>query len=107
MVLSEAIGGDEKERCELFGEYLLEHRTTVRETAKYFGMSKSTVHKDVTARLKYENPTLYQKVCELLQLNKAERHLRGGEATRRRYAAETEREKEKRNGKRRKQGAEG
>ena len=76
----------EKTRCELFGEYLLENSTTVRETAKYFGMSKSTVHKDVTVRLKYEDPVLYRQVKELLQINKAQRHLRGGEATRLRYA---------------------
>ena len=68
----------EKTRCERFGEYLLENSTTVRETAKYFGMSKSTVHKDVTVRLKYEDPVLYERVKKLLQINKAQRHLRGG-----------------------------
>ena len=76
----------EKTRCERFGEYLLENNTTVRETAKYFGMSKSTVHKDVTVRLRYEDPVLYEQVKKLLQINKAQRHLRGGEATRLRYA---------------------
>lgn len=77
-----------KTRCERFGEYLLENSTTVRETAKYFGMSKSTVHKDVTVKLKYEDPVLYARVKELLQINKAQRHLRGGEATRLRYAGQ-------------------
>ena len=77
---------DEKARCEEFGEYLVSHDTTVREAARYFGMSKSTVHKDVTTALKYKNPALAEEVAELLGRNKAQRHLRGGEATRRRYA---------------------
>ena len=58
----------------------------MREAARYFGMSKSTVHKDVTTALKYKNPALAEEVAELLGRNKAQRHLRGGEATRRRYA---------------------
>ena len=77
---------EEKARCEEFGEYLVSHGTTVREAARYFGMSKSTVHKDVTTALKYKNPALAEEVAELLGRNKAQRHLRGGEATRRRYA---------------------
>ena len=80
---------EEKARCEEFGEYLVSHGTTVREAARYFGMSKSTVHKDVTTALKYKNPALAEEVAELLGRNKAQRHLRGGEATRRRYAGET------------------
>ena len=82
---------EEKARCEEFGEYLVSHSTTVREAARYFGMSKSTVHKDVTTALKYKNPALAEEVAELLGRNKAQRHLRGGEATRRRYAEERRR----------------
>lgn len=50
----ETYGNSGKARCELFGEYLVENKATVRQTAKYFGMSKSTVHKDVTSKLRYE-----------------------------------------------------
>ncbi|MFR3309232.1 MAG: sporulation transcriptional regulator SpoIIID [Christensenellales bacterium] len=83
---------EEKARCEEFGEYLVSHGTTVREAARYFGMSKSTVHKDVTTALKYKNPALAEEVAELLGRNKAQRHLRGGEATRRRYAEKRRRQ---------------
>lgn len=62
---------EEKARCEEFGEYLVSHGTTVREAARYFGMSKSTVHKDVTTALKYKNPALAEEVAELLGRNKA------------------------------------
>ena len=65
--------------------YILEHRATVRSAAKHFGISKSTVHKDVTERLKYANPGLWAQVRSVLQENKAQRHLRGGEATRQKY----------------------
>ena len=61
------------------------------EAARYFGMSKSTVHKDVTTALRYKNPALADEVAALLGRNKAQRHLRGGEATRKRYAEERER----------------
>lgn len=74
-----------KERCELLGEYLVEHRTTVRAAAQHFSVSKSTVHKDVTERLSHVNPGLYHLVKEILDKNKSERHLRGGEATRQKY----------------------
>lgn len=73
------------ERCEELGEYLLEYQTTVRETAARFGISKSTVHKDVTERLPNVNPGLSSEVRSLLDKNKSERHLRGGEATRKKY----------------------
>ena len=73
------------ERCEELARYLLAHRSTVRETAAQFGISKSTVHKDVTDRLVWVNPGLSQEVHELFELNKSERHLRGGEATRKKY----------------------
>ena len=65
----ETYGNSGKARCELFGEYLVENKATVRQTAKYFGMSKSTVHKDVTSKLRYENPILFKKVNALLQEN--------------------------------------
>jgi len=75
----------QKERCVKFAEYLIAHRTTVRATAAHFGISKSTVHKDVSQQLKKINPSLYWQVQELLEQNKTERHLRGGEATKKKY----------------------
>ncbi len=78
------------ERCEKFAEYLIENRATVRETAKVFGYSKSTVHKDITEKLYKINYTLYSEVEKILQLNKSERHLRGGEATKKKYLAKRE-----------------
>ena len=74
-----------RERCELLAEYVIENGATVRGTARYFGISKSTVHKDISQKLKYINPALYDNVKEILYINKAERHLRGGEATRQKY----------------------
>jgi putative DeoR family transcriptional regulator (stage III sporulation protein D) len=76
-----------KERCEVFGEYLVEHRATVRAVAAHFLISKSTVHKDITDRLRHINPGLYALVKNVLDENKSERHLRGGEATRKKYLA--------------------
>ena len=73
-------------RCVVLGEYLIEHRATVRSAAAVFGVSKSTVHKDVTQTLKFVNKTLYAQVREVLLTNKQERHLRGGEATRIKYS---------------------
>ncbi len=67
------------------GAYILESRATVRQTAKVFNVSKSTVHKDVTERLPRVNPGLAKAVKEVLDFNKAERHIRGGEATRQKY----------------------
>lgn len=75
----------EKERCEVLAEYVIDTGATVRAAAHYFGISKSTVHKDLSHKLKYINPRLYGCAKEVLELNKAERHLRGGEATRRKY----------------------
>jgi putative DeoR family transcriptional regulator (stage III sporulation protein D) len=74
-----------KERCVVLGEYLVENGATVRSAAQVFGISKSTVHKDVTQSLRAVNRGLYLEVRELLQKNKQERHLRGGEATRLKY----------------------
>ena len=70
--------------CDL-AVYLLEHRSTVRGAAKHFGISKSTVHKDLTQRLPRVNRDLFLQTQELLARNKAERHLRGGAATKRKY----------------------
>ncbi|MDP2872880.1 MAG: sporulation transcriptional regulator SpoIIID [Bacillota bacterium] len=67
-------------------QYVLCNRATVRDAAKTFGISKSTVHKDVSERLPRLNPVLAREVKEVLESNKAERHLRGGEATRRKYS---------------------
>lgn len=65
--------------------YMIEHRSTVRSAAKAFGVSKSTVHKDLQERLPAINPGLYRQVKEILEENKAERHIRGGIATRNKY----------------------
>ena len=70
--------------CDL-AVYMLEHEATVRAAAAKFGLSKSTVHKDLTERLRRRSPALYAQVRALLDRNKAERHLRGGEATRQKY----------------------
>lgn len=70
--------------CDL-AVYILEHRATVRGAAKHFGISKSTVHKDITERLRRCNAALWQQVQGVLLENKAQRHLRGGEATRQKY----------------------
>lgn len=66
-------------------QYIVQSTSTVRQTAKVFGVSKSTVHKDVTERLPVLNERLAKKVKVILDMNKAERHLRGGEATRKKY----------------------
>ncbi len=73
------------ERCRRLGEYIVENKATVRGAAFYFGVSKSTVHKDVTDNLRKNDPILFEKVKEILELNKEVRHLRGGEATRKKY----------------------
>ena len=65
--------------------YIIENKSTVRSTAKMFKISKSTVHKDISERLKGLNPALYAKVREVLDENKAERHIRGGLATKNKY----------------------
>ena len=80
-------GNMEQRACEE-AVYIIESRGTVRDAAQKFGISKSTVHKDLTERLPRINPALYRQVRALLNLNKAERHIRGGLATRRKYKGE-------------------
>lgn len=77
----------EQRACDL-AVFIIENKATVRTAAKQFGISKSTVHKDLTERLPRLNPSLFRQVRELLDINKAERHIRGGLATRRKYKGE-------------------
>lgn len=77
----------EKRACEL-AVYMIETGATVRGAARHFGISKSTVHKDLTQRLKQYNHALYLQVRQILDLNKQERHIRGGMATRKKYRGE-------------------
>ena len=77
----------EERACEL-AVYIIENKATVRAAARKFGISKSTVHKDLSERLRGYNMTLYTQVKDILEQNKAERHIRGGEATRRKYRGE-------------------
>ncbi len=74
----------EKRACEL-AVYMIETGATVRAAARHFGISKSTVHKDLSYRLKQYNYALYLQVRQVLDTNKQERHIRGGMATRRKY----------------------
>jgi len=69
-------------------DYIIENKSTVRAAAKKFGISKSTVHKDVTERLEMINPELANEVKAVLMENKAERHIRGGQATKAKYLNE-------------------
>ena len=77
-----------EERAIVVAKYILEKNTTVRQTAKTFGVSKSTIHKDVTERLKEINPSLAKEVKNVLDKNKSERHIRGGLATKLKYEKE-------------------
>ncbi len=81
------------QRAVTLGQYIIENKATVRSAAKKFGISKSTVHKDVSERLKKENPVLYKQVKDILEINKRERHIRGGLATKRKYSELAERRK--------------
>lgn len=74
-----------QERCIRIGQYIADTGATVRAAANHFGVSKSSVHKDMDQRLAQTNQTLYLQVREVLSYNKSVRHLRGGEATRRKY----------------------
>lgn len=75
-------------RCITVAQYMLEHRATVRQAAKHHGLSKSSVHKDMCQRLPRIDARLARQIAALLEYNKAVRHLRGGEATKRRYQAQ-------------------
>ena len=77
----------EERACEL-ASWIVDNGGTVRSAAAHFGVSKSTVHKDLTERLEQTDRLLYEKVRRILEQNKAERHLRGGDATRRKYKGE-------------------
>ena len=84
-------GTETAQRAVRLGEYIAETGATVRSAALVFGVSKSTVHKDVTERLRAVDPGLYAEVKQVLDKNKAQRHIRGGEATRRKYLNRKER----------------
>lgn len=75
-----------EERAAEIANYMIENNATVRQAAKHFGISKSTVHKDVTERLQQVNPSLAAEVHKVILVNKNERHLRGGQATKEKYA---------------------
>lgn len=74
-----------EERAVEIAEYIIETKATVRQSAKKFGVSKSTVHKDITHRLCHINPALAEETRKILNLNKSERHIRGGLATKEKY----------------------
>lgn len=83
--MNELTFDDKKERSEILGEYIIEKKSTVRAAAKKFGISKSTVHKDITEKLPHINSSLYKEVKKVLETNKKERHIRGGMATKHKY----------------------
>ena len=74
-----------KERAEIIAAYVIETGATVRAAALHFGISKSTIHKDLAHKLKYVNPGMFSEVKSVLDKNRLERHIRGGEATRQKY----------------------
>ena len=76
---------DAEQRAEALGEYIVQNKATVRAAAAATGISKSTIHKEVTQRLRRINRDLYDQVRDILDLNKSERHIRGGNATRQKY----------------------
>ena len=80
-----SLKGLPEERAVLLGQYIVKNNTTVRTAAKAFGISKSTVHKDVTERLELVNPSLAKETRKILDINKSERHIRGGLATKEKY----------------------
>ena len=84
--------GAVEERAVELGEYIIENNATVRAAAKKFHISKSTVHKDVSDRLRVVNPQLYHQVRGVLDINKAQRHIRGGIAPREKYRHQSESE---------------
>ena len=92
-MVAHSIGGEimsdtiEERACEL-AVYMIETGATVRAAAQHFGISKSTVHKDLSQRLQQYNKNLYDQVRQVLEINKQQRHIRGGMATRRKYRGE-------------------
>ena len=82
-----------EERTIRLAQYMIEQNATVRQTAARFGVSKSTVHKDITTRLKKLNTVLYESVQEVLRTNKQERHIRGGMATPEKYRVRAEQQR--------------
>ena len=84
--------GTKQERCVSLGRYIVDNGATVRSAAKVFGISKSTVHQDITSRLEKVNPALQKQVKEVLEKNKQERHIRGGLATKKKYSELREQE---------------
>lgn len=83
-------GEGKQERCVMLGKYIVANGATVRDAAKRYGISKSTVHQDITVRLEKTSPALHKKVKSVLEKNKNERHLRGGEATKQKYLKDKE-----------------
>ena len=79
-----------EERAVEIAKYIIDNNATVRQTAKQFGISKSTVHKDVTERLEQVNPSLAAEARKVIDANKSERHIRGGMATKEKYAHQHE-----------------
>lgn len=88
------VKGLPEERAIMLAKYIIEENATVRQAAKKFRISKSTVHKDVTQRLIQVNPNLQQEVQQVLEKNKQERHIRGGMATKRKYQKMQDQKKE-------------
>lgn len=78
--------GNVEDRAMEIALYIIETGATVRKAARKFGVSKSTVHMDITERLKKLNPSLWKQVREVLEINKSERHIRGGIATKEKYS---------------------
>lgn len=74
-----------EERVLEVAKYIIDSKSTIRRTAKLFGVSKSTIHKDITERLPRINPQIANEAKEILEYNKAERHIRGGKATKMKY----------------------
>lgn len=86
---------DAEQRAEALGEYIVQNKATVRAAAAATGISKSTIHKEVTQRLRRTNRDLYDQVRDILDLNKSERHIRGGNATREKYRRLSESDEKK------------
>jgi putative DeoR family transcriptional regulator (stage III sporulation protein D) len=85
MYWSEIMKNQSDKRAIELGQFIIENKSTVRAAAGEFGISKSTVHKDVSERLSKINPELYAEVKKVLEINKSERHIRGGMATKKKY----------------------